>query len=94
MSLTTWAGFFTSLFTAVGGIQHPLPPSPSLGDRETPVQIPLEVFQVEAPVRQTYDGASCSSIVVQHDFTASYGTPFVGQLVDHDHLNTICYFKC
>lgn len=78
MRLTSWFGLAASLNTAVRGIQHPLPHA-SLGDRDTPVHIPLEVLQVEAPVRQTYDGAICSSIVVQYDFTASYGTPFVGQ---------------
>ncbi|ROV93996.1 hypothetical protein VSDG_06263 [Cytospora chrysosperma] len=78
MRFISWVKLVASLVTAVGGVQHPLPRVSSLGDRDTPVDIPLEVFQVEAPVRQTYDGASCSSIIVQYDFTASYGTPFVG----------------
>ncbi|CAG8954088.1 hypothetical protein HYFRA_00009192 [Hymenoscyphus fraxineus] len=39
---------------------------------------PLEVFQVEAPLRATYEGASCQQVVVQHEFAASYGTPYVG----------------
>ncbi|KUI55353.1 Peptide-N4-(N-acetyl-beta-glucosaminyl)asparagine amidase A [Cytospora mali] len=77
MRLASWAGLGASLVTTVHGV-HNLHPQASLSDRDTPVDIPLEVFQVEAPVRQTYDGAACSSIIVQHDFTASYGTPFVG----------------
>jgi hypothetical protein len=39
---------------------------------------PLEVFQVETPLRKSYDGAVCEQGIVQHDFSASYGTPFVG----------------
>jgi hypothetical protein len=39
---------------------------------------PLEVFQVESPLRRSYDGAVCEQVIVQHDFAASYGTPFVG----------------
>lgn len=78
MRFISWAELVASLVTVVGGVQHPLPHASSLGNRDTLVDVPLEVFQVEAPVRQTYDGPSCSSIIVQYDFTASYGTPFVG----------------
>jgi hypothetical protein len=38
----------------------------------------LEIFQVEAPLRKTYDGAACKKVVIQHEFAASYGTPYVG----------------
>lgn len=44
----------------------------------TSPEIPLEVFQVEAPLRKTYDGAVCEQVVLQHNFAASYGTPAVG----------------
>lgn len=40
--------------------------------------VPLEVFQVKAPLRTSYDGAVCEQVVVQYNFAASYGTPFVG----------------
>lgn len=43
--------------------------------------VPLEVFQVEAPLRTSYDGATCSQVILQHDFAASYGTPFVGTVL-------------
>ena len=39
----------------------------------------LEVFQVEAPLRKNYDGTSCKQVILQHDFTASYGSPYVGK---------------
>lgn len=38
----------------------------------------LDVFQVQAPLRTSYEGAACQQIIVQHEFAASYGTPFVG----------------
>jgi len=38
----------------------------------------LEVFQVEAPLRKSYDDTSCKQVIMQHDFTASYGSPYVG----------------
>jgi hypothetical protein len=39
----------------------------------------LDVFQIDAPVRDNYNGAVCQQIIVHHDFSASYGTPFVGK---------------
>lgn len=38
----------------------------------------LEVFQVEAPLRKSYDDTSCKQVIMEHDFTASYGSPYVG----------------
>ena len=38
----------------------------------------LDVFQVEAPLRKSYDDTSCKQVILQHDFTASYGSPYVG----------------
>ena len=40
---------------------------------------PLEVFEVQAPLRASYEGASCQQVVVQYNFAASYGTPYVGE---------------
>lgn len=42
---------------------------------------PLNVFQVQAPLRQSDESASCHQVIVQHDFAASYGIPFVGKLI-------------
>lgn len=53
-------------------------PHTSPDTRDTPVKIPLNVFQIETPIRESYDGAACSQTIVQNDFTASYGTPYVG----------------
>ncbi|KAK0128346.1 hypothetical protein ONS95_000319 [Cadophora gregata] len=47
----------------------------------------LEVFQVEAPLRKSYDGASCKQVILQHDFTASYGSPYVGPYSPPDGCN-------
>ncbi|KUJ19080.1 uncharacterized protein LY89DRAFT_581373 [Mollisia scopiformis] len=44
----------------------------------TSPEIPLDVFQVEAPLRNTYEGAACQQVIMQHNFTASYGSPYVG----------------
>ncbi|KAL3422344.1 peptide-n4-(n-acetyl-beta-glucosaminyl)asparagine amidase a [Phlyctema vagabunda] len=38
----------------------------------------LEVFEVQAPLRSTYGETSCEQVIVQHEFAASYGTPYVG----------------
>lgn len=38
----------------------------------------LDVLQVQAPIRKSYEGTSCQRVIVQHNFAASYGTPFVG----------------
>lgn len=81
MMFTAWLGFGVLVAEVVHGQQHAL----ELRGRDTPVNIPLEVFQVEAPVRQNYDGAACTQNIVQYDFTASYGTPFVGKPLDFTH---------
>ncbi|KAI3399592.1 hypothetical protein diail_6231 [Diaporthe ilicicola] len=82
MKLTAWVAPSALVTAAVHGLQQPLPiPRGSNAIRDTPVNIPLEVFQVEAPVRANYEGAACSSTIVQYDFTASYGHPFVGAYV-------------
>ncbi|KAG9237148.1 peptide N-acetyl-beta-D-glucosaminyl asparaginase amidase A-domain-containing protein [Amylocarpus encephaloides] len=44
-------------------------------DAVTPL---LDVIQVEAPLRASYGGASCKQTIVQHEFAASYGTPYIG----------------
>jgi hypothetical protein len=44
-------------------------------------EIPLDVFQVEAPLRKTYEGAVCEQVVLQHNFAASYGSPGVGMTI-------------
>ncbi|KAH9211409.1 peptide N-acetyl-beta-D-glucosaminyl asparaginase amidase A-domain-containing protein [Leptodontidium sp. 2 PMI_412] len=48
------------------------------GSNESETTGLLEVFQVEAPLRKSYDGTSCKQVIMQHDFTASYGSPYVG----------------
>lgn len=50
------------------------------GSNESETTGLLEVFQVEAPLRKSYDGTSCKQVIMQHDFTASYGSPYVGML--------------
>jgi hypothetical protein len=45
---------------------------------------PLEVFEVQAPLRKSYEDTSCQQVIVQHDFASSYGTPYVGgQISSH-----------
>lgn len=51
----------------------------------TSPEIPLDVFQVEAPLRKSYEGAVCEQVILQHDFTASYGSPAVGN--EHALIN-------
>ena len=48
----------------------------------------LDVFQVEAPLRASYEGASCKQVVIQHEFANSYGTPYVGR-----HLRSLESFN-
>ncbi|RDW92303.1 hypothetical protein BP5796_01697 [Coleophoma crateriformis] len=38
----------------------------------------LDVFQVEAPLRSSFGSSVCEQVIVQHEFAASYGTPYVG----------------
>lgn len=51
------------------------------------VEVPLDVLQVEAPLRASYKGASCQQVVIQHEFAASYGTPYVGKYA----RNILCH---
>lgn len=70
------------MVTLAGCLQHHFPreiSSSSPTARDTPVKIQLEVFQIQAPVRDNYDGAVCSQTIVQNDFTASYGKPYIGE---------------
>jgi hypothetical protein len=54
-------------------------------DRRSPVP-PLEVFQVEAPLRASYDGASCEQLIVQHNFGNSW-SPYIGTVPSNSMLN-------
>ena len=54
-------------------------------DRISPVP-PLEVFQVEAPLRASYDGASCQQVIVQHNFENSW-SPYIGTVPSNSMLN-------
>lgn len=83
MRLAICVGIVASVVTIARGILQPGPsPHTSLDSRhlDTPVEIPLNVFQIEVPVRDSYDGAVCSQTIVQNDFTASYGKPYLGTL--------------
>lgn len=39
---------------------------------------PLEVIQVERPLRSSSAKPVCEQVIVQHNFAASYGNPYVG----------------
>jgi hypothetical protein len=54
-------------------------------DRRSPVP-PLEVLQVEAPLRTSYDGASCHQVIVQHNFENSW-SPYIGTVPSNSMLN-------
>jgi hypothetical protein len=47
-------------------------------DESGVVKSPLDVFEVQAPLRSSYEGTACQQVVLEHTFTASYGTPYVG----------------
>ena len=47
-------------------------------DESGVVKSPLDVFEVQAPLRASYEGTSCEQVVLQHTFAGSYGTPYVG----------------
>ncbi|PBP15877.1 hypothetical protein BUE80_DR013403 [Diplocarpon rosae] len=36
------------------------------------------VFQLESPLRVSYEETSCTQVVIEHDFTASDGAPYMG----------------
>lgn len=46
------------------------------------VESPLDVFEVQAPLRASYDGTSCEQVVLQRNFAASYGVPYVGRSLE------------
>lgn len=87
MHPAVFLGFVASTFTTVHGLHQSSSRAASNGT--TPVDIPLEVFQIQAPLRESYDGAACSQAIVQHDFTNSYGSPYVGALPTSQIL--ICF---
>ena len=68
-SLLLLRGWYSFSDTAPGAVVE---------DRAVPKAPLLDIFQVEAPLRKTYDGTSCKQVVIQHEFAASYGTPYVG----------------
>jgi hypothetical protein len=53
-------------------------------DESGVVKSPLDVFEVQAPLRASYEGTSCEQVVLQHTFAASYGTPYVGISLNSD----------
>lgn len=78
MRLAVFIGFAASIFKTGHGLQPLSRATADAQNNTTPVDIPLEVFQIQAPLRDSYDGAACSQTIVQHDFTNSYGSPYVG----------------
>lgn len=80
MHFPAFLGLVAVSLTAVRGLHQPVSRATVVTENDTPVEIPLEVFQIQAPLRDTYDGAACSQMIVQKDFTNSYGSPYVGQL--------------
>ncbi|TVY38788.1 Peptide-N4-(N-acetyl-beta-glucosaminyl)asparagine amidase A [Lachnellula occidentalis] len=55
-------------------------PASIIADRDESgvVKSPLDVFEVQAPLRASYEGTACEQIVLQYTFAGSYGTPYVG----------------
>lgn len=80
MHLAAFLGVAASVVTTVHG--H-VSRAAAVARTDTTVDIPLEVFQVQAPLRESYSGAACSKTIVQNDFTASYGSPYVGRSPGH-----------
>lgn len=89
MHLAVFLGFVASIFTTAQGFHQSS--SRAASNNTSPVDIPLEVFQIQAPLRESYDGAACSQTIVQHDFTNSYGSPYVGSL-HHGQPSTFLRF--
>jgi hypothetical protein len=64
------------LLTTSFGLSFPSHEFRGIGlDRRSRVP-PLEVFQVEAPLRASYDGVSCQQVIVQHNFENSW-SPYI-----------------
>ena len=70
------AAFQLGLYS--GCIASPVALESENRDESGVVESPLDVFEVQAPLRANYEGTSCEQIVLQHTFAASYGTPYVG----------------
>lgn len=80
MHLAAFLGFVASVIATVHELHQPLSRAIAVAqNNNTPVDIPLEVFQIQAPLRDSYDGATCSQTIVQKNFTNSYGSPYVGK---------------
>ncbi|TVY30808.1 hypothetical protein LHYA1_G000387 [Lachnellula hyalina] len=62
-------------------------------DESGVVKSPLDVFEVQAPLRASYEGTSCEQVVLQYTFAGSYGTPYVvtSSGINYDRLGLI-YF--
>jgi hypothetical protein len=78
--VTTISVFAFVVFILNYGFASPspsgVPKAAEISGSETP---PLDVFQVQAPLRKSYDGPSCQQVIVQHSFGASFGSPYVGE---------------
>jgi len=66
-----------------GSVASPSILAPESRDESGVVDSPLDVFEVQAPLRKSYEGSACRQIVLEHTFASSYGTPYVG--VSHNH---------
>ncbi len=79
------AGMFSFFIITVFFLSHAFPssanPSQVIEHTMSNGTPPLDVFQVQAPVRASFEGASCQQVILQHNFAASYGTPYVGEVV-------------
>ncbi|TVY12620.1 Peptide-N4-(N-acetyl-beta-glucosaminyl)asparagine amidase A [Lachnellula arida] len=61
-----------------GCIASPAASITATRDESGVVKSPLDVFEVQAPLRASYGGTSCEQVVLQYTFAGSYGTPYVG----------------
>ena len=72
-----------------GCIASPLALESESRDENGVVKSPLDVFEVQAPLRASYEGTSCQQVVLQYTFAASYGTPYVGMSLNSDDSGVI-----
>jgi hypothetical protein len=70
-----------------GSIASPVVSASESRDESGVVKSPLDVFEVQAPLRTSYEGTACQQVVLEHTFAASYGTPYVG--VSQTHRDTV-----
>jgi len=78
--VTTISVFAFVVFILNYGFASPSPSEvPKVAEISGSKTPPLGVFQVQTPLRKSYDGTSCQQVIVQHSFGASYGSPFVGE---------------